>query len=76
MKDTLYPTDNQLLVRLIEKLERKVPPGWGRFDVPLSDVLNNFLTVKPEFTIKDGLSMPKLIKRQLGNWLIENYRKS
>ena len=71
MNDLLNPVEINLLLRLIEKLEKLVALPWSRFDVTPTEKLKDFILLKLDFKVQDGFSIKSRMKRNLGIEIID-----
>lgn len=64
--DLVNPVDNEVLLRLITKLQNLVPTPWGRLETSPKELLTELIRINTNFKATDGLSWSSIAKRKLG----------
>lgn len=64
--DLVNPVDNEVLLRLIIKLQNLVPTPWGRLETSPKELLTELIRINTNFKATDGLSWSSIAKRKLG----------
>ena len=66
LADLVNPVDNEVLLRLITKLQNLVPTPWGRLETSPKELLTELIRINTNFKATDGLSWSSIAKRKLG----------